>query len=153
MGKNFTVWGRSLGSNVFDMPGGNSQHLSKEPTGSSTRAPYHTPMSSTLSFCSALFKLIFSLYQLSQFCAEQSPLFLPWKINSHYSKGEAERNRTRRQSYPCQSDPAWRLSSPLIALLISSPLSLDLGQQAPLLEPTRDGPSAWSLPLLFSGPL
>lgn len=29
---------------------------------------------------------------------------------------------------PCQSDPAWRLSSPLIASLISSPLSLDLGQ-------------------------
>lgn len=65
----------------------------------------------------------------------ESLLFWLWKINSHYRR-ERKRERTcsrgrETDCYPCQSDPAWRLSSPLIALLISSPLSLDLGQRGP----------------------
>lgn len=68
-------------------------------------------------------------------------LFWLWKINSHYRRERKKKRRRKEREtrsrgregdcYPCQSDPAWRLSSPLIALLISSPLSLELGQQGP----------------------
>lgn len=69
----------------------------------------------------------------------RGPLVLVAKKSIAITGGnEKQRERERTCSrgretgcYPCQSDPAWRLSSPLIALLISSPLSLDLGQQGP----------------------
>ena len=59
----------------------------------------------------------------------------------------------RRNCYPCQFDPCWWLSSHLIALLISSPLSPHLGQSGPHRRddwgPTRGRlggrPAPWSL--------
>lgn len=90
----------------------------------------HSRMCSTLSSSKTFFFHI--LLQIQLLRGWERLLFCLWKINSHYKqdrkKEESEKKET--DSYPCLSDPAWRLSSPLIALLISSPLSVDLGQQS-----------------------
>lgn len=69
--------------------------------------------------------------KFSYFGAESASCFACEKsiaITHERKRGGNEKKETG--SYPCQSDPAWRLSSPLIALLISCPLSVDLGQQS-----------------------
>ncbi len=133
------------------MPGVISAHPSKEADRvtnlwASVPSPYIAPMPSALSsvFYPLVFKTFFlfflSLYQFSHFWAERASCFGCKKSIAITGGREREKKREREREcssgretdcYPCQSDPAWRLSSPLIALLISSPLSLDLGQQGP----------------------
>lgn len=144
-------WGRSytslssLGNEVFDMPEVISAHPRKELTWSPTCEPHPLPLTFPpchphflLSFSHSssqkVFFLYISLYKFSYFWAERAPCFGCEKsiaISSGRERGKEHTRERERGCYPCQSDPAWRLSSPLIALLISSPLSLDLGQQGP----------------------
>lgn len=129
------------GSEVFNMPRAISANSSqkKKLTGSPacelTPFPYIPPMRSTLSSCKTWFIYLFIFYillQIQLLWGWERLLFCLWKINSHYKQDRKKDESKKKEtgSYPCQSDPAWRLSSPLIALLISSPLRVDLGQQS-----------------------
>lgn len=131
-----------LGNEVLDMPGVISEHPSEERTGSPTcELPPYIDTVLFLPPTSPLKNFFFfskSLYQFSHFCGERASCFGCEKsiaITGERRRSEDdERTRLRGMEtdcYACQSDPAWRLSSPLIALLISSPLSLELGQRGP----------------------
>lgn len=130
-----------LGNEVLDMPGVISEHPRANGV-TNLWAPSlhrHCLVSSThFTFKKLFFFFSKSLYQFSHFCGERASCFGCEKsiaITGERRRSEDdERTRLRGMEtdcYACQSDPAWRLSSPLIALLISSPLSLELGQRGP----------------------
>lgn len=126
-----TFWQETF--DVFNMPGAISGKNQADRVTSSWAhpLPLHSPhVLHSFFFWNLIFFHI--LLQIQLLRAWERLLFCFWKINSHYKqdrkKDESEKKET--DSYPCPSDPAWRLSSALIALLISSPLSVDLGQQS-----------------------
>lgn len=135
----------STGNEVFNMPGAISANSnSNSPKKKAAKVssswarppPFQTSARSNLSSSKTWVFLFFFVFfhivlQFQWLRGWERLLFWFEKSIAITGKtGRKTRAKRKRGSYRCPSDPACRLSSPLIALLISSPLSVDLGQKS-----------------------